>query len=359
MPELIQVDSDFQETKPQMKVSVDRDRAAALGVSLSNVGRTLETMLGSRIVTTYVDRGREYNVILMGEDKARSSTDDLTNLYVRSSLTNDLVPLSNLVKISEHAGPPELRRHDRMRSITLQAGLADGVKLGEAIEKLYAVASATLPASARLSWDGESKEFLDSGSSLYLTFGMALLIVFLVLAAQFESFVNPLIIMVTVPLALMGAVLGLWLYASSINVFSQIGVILLVGLSAKNGVLIVEFANQLRDRRMEFRAAVVEAAAVRLRPILMTSAATTFGALPLLLASGAGAESRQPIGIVVVFGVAISAVLTLFVVPALYVLFARYTHSPQHMSLIIEKLRQSIGGDSSNDTTVETREEKT
>ena len=345
MPELVQVDSDFQETKPQMKISVDRDRAAALGVSLINVGRTLETMLGSRIVTTYVDRGREYNVVLMGEDQARSSTDDLTNLYVRSSLTNELVPLSNLVRITEHAGPPELRRFDRMRSITLQAGLAEGVKLGDAIEKLYATASNTLPASARLSWDGESKQFLESGSSLYLTFGMALLIVFLVLAAQFESFVNPLIIMVTVPLALMGAVLGLWFYASSVNVFSQIGVILLVGLSAKNGVLIVEFANQLRDRGTDFRNAVVEAASVRLRPILMTSAATTFGALPLLLASGAGAESRQPIGIVVVFGVTISAVLTLFVIPALYVLFAKRTHSPQHMSLIIEKLRNGISSD--------------
>ncbi len=359
MPELVQIDSDFQETKPQMKISVDRDRAAALGVSLSNVGRTLETMLGSRIVTTYVDRGREYNVILMGEDQARSSTDDLTNLYVRSSLNNDLVPLSNLVKITEQAAPPELRRFDRMRSITVSAGLADGVKLGEALDKLYETAQVTLPSSARLSWDGESKEFLDSGSSLYLTFGLALLIVFLVLAAQFESFINPLIIMVTVPLALMGAVLGLWVYASSVNVFSQIGVILLVGLSAKNGVLIVEFANQLRDRGIEFRSAVIDAAGVRLRPILMTSAATTFGALPLLLASGAGAESRQPIGIVIVFGVTISAVLTLFVVPALYVLFAKRTHSPQHMSLIIEKLRQGIASDSQARVVAETRDEKT
>ena len=342
MPELVNVDSDFQETKPQMKISVDRDRASTLGVSLSNVGRTLETMLGSRRVTTYVDRGREYNVVLMGEDQARASPDDLTNLYVRSSLTSGLVPLSNLVQITEAAGPAELRRHDRMRSITMEAALADGVTLGEAIEKLYAKANETLPSSARLSWDGESKEYLDSGSSLYLTFGLALLIVFLVLAAQFESFVNPVIIMVTVPLALMGAVLGLWFYGSSINVFSQIGAILLIGLSAKNGVLIVEFANQLRDRGSDFTDAVIEAAAVRMRPILMTSAATTFGAMPLLLAAGAGAESRQPIGIVVVFGVTISAVLTLFVVPALYVLFARRTHSPQHMSLIIEKLRGTI-----------------
>ncbi len=342
MPELVQVDSDFQETKPQMRVSVDRDRAATLGVSLQAVGRTLETMLGSRNVTTYVDRGREYNVILMGEDKSRASPDDLTNLYVRSSLTNELVPLSNLVKITEQSGPSDLRRHDRMRSITMSAGLAQGVRLGEAIDRLLEVATETLPASARLTWDGESKEFLESGSSLYLTFGMALLIVFLVLSAQFESFVNPLIIMVTVPLALMGAVLGLWMYAGTINVFSQIGVILLVGLSAKNGVLIVEFANQLRDRGNDLRVAVVEAAAVRLRPILMTSAATTFGAMPLLLASGAGAESRQPIGIVVVFGVTISALLTLFVVPALYVLFAKHTRSPQHMSQMIDKLRSTI-----------------
>jgi len=358
MPELTQVDSDFHETKPQMRISVDRDRAATLGVSLSNVGRTLETMLGSRKVTTYIDRGREYNVVLMGEDDARSSIDDLTNLYVRSSLTSELIPLSNLVQISEFAGPPELRRHDRMRSITLQAGLAEGVKLGEAIEKLYSVATATLPSSARISWDGESKEFLDSGSSLYLTFGMALLIVFLVLAAQFESFVNPLIIMVTVPLALMGAVLGLWVYASSVNVFSQIGVILLVGLSAKNGVLIVEFTNQLRDRGIAFNDAVIQAASVRLRPILMTSAATTFGALPLLLASGAGAESRQPIGIVVVFGVAISAVLTLFVVPSLYVLFAKSTHSPQHMSLLIDKLRLGITGEHSEKAAVEKQDQQ-
>ena len=358
MPELTQVDSDFQETKPQMKISVDRDRASALGVSLSNVGRTLETMLGSRIVTTYVDRGREYNVVLMGEDQARASTDDLTNLYVRSSLTSGLVPLSNLVQITESAGPSELRRHDRMRSITLQAGLAEGVKLGEAIEKVYAKATETLPSSARLSWDGESKEYLDSGSSLFLTFGLALLIVFLVLAAQFESFVNPLIIMVTVPLALMGAVLGLWVYGSSVNVFSQIGAILLIGLSAKNGVLIVEFANQLRDRGAEFSQAVIEAAAVRMRPILMTSAATTFGALPLLLSTGAGAESRQPIGIVIVFGVTISAILTLFVVPALYVLFARRTHSPQHMTLIIDKLRDTIVSGTQDEPVVDARDER-
>jgi multidrug efflux pump len=209
------------------------------------------------------------------------------------------------------------------------------------------VALEALPASARISWDGESKEYLESGSSLYLTFGLALVIVFLVLAAQFESFINPMIILVTVPLAMTGALLGLWGYGSSVNVFSQIGAILLIGLSAKNGVLIVEFASQLRDRGIPFRDSVIEAASVRLRPILMTSACTTFGALPLLLGTGAGAESRQPIGIVVVYGVAISAALTLFVVPAMYVLFARRTSSPQHVSRVIDRLREATTRDQS------------
>ncbi|MBT8048593.1 MAG: efflux RND transporter permease subunit [Xanthomonadales bacterium] len=341
MPELVNADSNYQERKPQMNISVDRDRASALGVSLVSVGRTLETMLGSRKVTTYIDRGREYNVILMGKEADRASPDDLTNLYVRSSLTGDLIPLSNLVKITETAGPAQLNRHDRMRSITIEAGLAEGVSLGQGIEALTEKARETLPKSARISWDGESKGYLESGGSLYLTFAMALLVVFLVLAAQFESFINPMIILVTVPLAMTGALAGLHAYGSTVNVFSQIGAILLIGLSAKNGVLIVEFANQLRDRGMDISEAVLEAATVRFRPILMTSAATTFGALPLLLGSGAGWESRQPIGIVIVFGVTISALLTLFIVPALYALFAKTTSSPQRVSRIIEQMQQA------------------
>ena len=341
VPEVINPDSDYQERKPQMNISVDRDRSAALGVSLLSIGRTLETMLGSRQVTTYIDRGREYEVVLMGREADRSSPDDLTNLYVRSSITGELIPLANLVRITESAGPAQLNRHDRMRAITIEAGLAEGVSLGEGIAAVRKVAGDTLPAAARISWDGESSEYLESGSSLYLTFGMALLVVFLVLAAQFESFINPLVILVTVPLAMTGALIGLLLYGSSINVFSQIGAILLIGLSAKNGVLIVEFANQLRDRGLEIHEAVLEAATVRFRPILMTSAATTFGALPLLLGQGAGWESRQPIGIVIVFGVTVSAVLTLFIVPSLYALFARKTSSPQRVTRLIEQLQRS------------------
>ncbi|NNF59746.1 MAG: efflux RND transporter permease subunit [Gammaproteobacteria bacterium] len=339
MPELVNADSNYQERKPQMRIAVDRDRAAALGVSLSSIGRTLETMLGSRIVTTYVDRGREYNVILQGEDADRASPDDLSNLYVRSASNGQLIPLANLITLNEVAGPDELNRFDRMRSITIEAGLAEGVSLGDAVAALGARAREVLPSSARISWDGESREFQETGGSLYLTFGLALLIVFLVLAAQFESFIHPVIIMITVPLALTGALLGLYAYGSSINVFTQIGAILLIGLAAKNGVLIVEFANQLRDRGKSLADAVTEAATIRLRPILMTSACTTFGALPLLLATGAGSESRQPIGIVVVFGVAISAVLTLFAVPAIYAVLAPYTRSPHYVARMIGKLR--------------------
>ncbi len=339
MPELVDIDSDYQERKPQMRVGVDRDRAATLGVSLAAVGRTLETMFGSRVVTTYLDRGREYSVILQGEDADRASPDDLTNLYVRAAGSGALIPLANLVQLTEVAGPEQLNRFERMRAITVEAAPAEGVSLGQAVDALEARARQVLPASARLSWDGESREFRRTGGSLRLTFLLALVIVFLVLAAQFESFVHPLIIMVTVPLALTGALVGLWLYGASINVFTQIGGILLIGLAAKNGVLIVEFANQLRDRGVEFNEAITGAAAVRLRPILMTSASTTFGALPLLLATGAGAESRRPIGIVIVFGVVVSAVLTMFVVPALYAILARRTRSPQHLARVIARLR--------------------
>ena len=343
LPQLVNADSNYQERKPRLRVSVDRDRAATLGVSLGDVGRTLETMLGSRIATTYEDRGREYDVVLQGRSSDRSSPDDLTNLYVRSS-SGALVPLGNLVRLHEEAGPQQLSRFDRMRAITIEAGLADGVSLGEAVKALGDAAHEVLPPGARLTWDGEAREFLRSGSSLYVTFAMALLIVFLVLAAQFESFLHPLIILVTVPLALTGALLGLWAMGGTINVFSQIGAVLLIGLAAKNGVLIVEFANQLRDRGVEFSQALIDASCIRLRPILMTSASTTFGALPLLLGGSAGAETRQPIGIVVVSGVTVSAVLTLVVVPALYAVVARNTRSPQHVTRLIERLARAERG---------------
>jgi multidrug efflux pump len=342
-PGLSNVQSNYEERKPQVKVAVDRNRAADLGVSLQTVGRTLESVLGSRIVTTFVDRDREYNVILQGRAEDRATRSDLDNLYVRSDRTGELIPLSNLVQLTEVAGPTRLNRFDRLRAITISAALTPGYPLGEALDFVEQVVAQELPPAARLSFDGESREFKNSGSQMYFMFLLALVVVFLVLAAQFESFLHPFVIMTTVPLAVIGALVGLWLYGMSVNVFSQIAAIMLVGLAAKNGILIVEFANQLRDRGVEYREAVIEAAAIRLRPVLMTSLCTAFGALPLMLASGAGAEARQAIGVVVFYGVTISVVLTLAVVPAVYTLVARNTQSPQTITKLIERLRAGAG----------------
>ncbi len=341
-PGIIGPTSDYDETKPQISVMVDRNRAADLGVSLSAVGRTLETALGSRVVTTFTREGQEYNVILQAREEDRASPTDLYNLYVRSSRSGELVPLANLVRTEERAGASRLNRVDRLRSISVNAGLADGYALGDAIAFIESVVAEELPPSALLSWSGVSLEFKESGQSLYFTFVLALLIVFLVLAAQFESFRHPMIIMTTVPLALTGGLLGLWLVGGSLNVFSQIGAVILVGLAAKNGVLIVEFANQLRDRGMAFIDAIVEASAVRLRPVLMTSMCTAFGAVPLILATGAGTETRQPLGVVIFSGVLLSMVLTLFVVPAFYALFARNTKTPDHVSRKIRALQEGM-----------------
>jgi multidrug efflux pump len=337
-PGLQNVDTSYKERKPQIRVSIDRNRAAELGVSLQTVGRTLETVLGSRIVTTYVDRGREYNVILQGRDEARETITDLTNIHVRSSRGQDLIPLSNLVKVEETAGATELARFNRLRAIEISADLTEGYTIGEAVDWFEGTVARELPAGATLMWDGEAGEFTRTGQQMYFTFFFALAIVFLVLAAQFESFVHPLIIMVTVPLALLGAVFGLKLYGMTVNIFSQIAVIMLIGIAAKNGVLIVEFANQLRDRGIEFTEAITKAAETRLRPVLMTSLCTAFGALPLLFATGAGAEQRQPIGVVVFYGTIVSVFLTLFAVPAVYSIVARKTRSPQYVGRMLDRL---------------------
>ncbi len=343
-PGLANVQSNYEERKPQLRVAVDRDRAADLGISLQTVGRTLETVLGSRIVTTFVDRDREYNVILQGRAEDRATPTDLDNLYVRSDRTGELIPLSNLVELTELGGPMRLNRFDRLRSITVSASLVPGYALGDALDYVEKVVKEDLPSSVRLNFDGQSREFKESGGQLYFMFLLAMIVVFLVLAAQFESFIHPFVIMTTVPLAVIGALVGLWMYGMSINVFSQIAAIMLVGLAAKNGILIVEFANQLRDRGVEFREAVIKAAAIRLRPVLMTSFCTAFGALPLLFATGAGAESRQAIGVVVFYGVMISVFMTLLVVPAVYAIVARKTKSPETVARMLEKLRAAVPG---------------
>ncbi len=341
IPGLSNLQSDYKERKPKIDVSVNRDRAADLGVSLSAVGRTLETVLGSRVVTTYIDRGEEYRVILQGADERRQTPSDLNTIYVRSATSGELIPLPNLVTLTEAAGPVDLRRFDRMRSISINGSLAPDYSLGQALEDFERIVAEHLPRSAHLNFDGESRDFRNTGSAIYLTFVLALTIAYLVLAAQFESFKHPLIIMTTVPLAIIGALLGLWIFGASINIFSQIGTIMLIGLAAKNGILIVEFANQLRDRGTDFKDAIIESSKTRLRPVLMTSMCTAFGAVPLLLASGAGAQSRQSIGAVVFFGVTCAVLLTLIVVPCVYALVARNTHSPEYVAQLIEKLKAS------------------
>ena len=337
-PRLVGIDSDYKERQPQMRVIVDRDKAADLGISLGNIGRTLETTLGSRKVTTYSDRGEEYNVILQASDTERASPADLENIYLRSERSGELVPLVSLLKIEEMAGPQDLRRFNRLRSITISSNLAPNYTLGEALGYLERVVREEAPAGVRLEYDGESREFRESGSALAWTLLMALVIVYLVLAAQFESFIHPFVILTTVPLALTGALVGLFLFDAPVTVYSGIGAILLVGLAAKNGVLIVEFANQLRDRGEDFLDAVIDASVIRLRPVLMTSLCSAFGSIPLVIATGAGAEGRRALGAVVFFGVTISMVLTLFVVPAVYALIARNTRSPQYVSRLIDKL---------------------
>jgi multidrug efflux pump len=340
-PGLENVDSDYKERKPQIKIAVDRARAAELGVSLETVGRTLESMLGSRIVTTFIRNGREYYVILQGRSEDRAAPTDLGDLYVRSDRSGELIPLASVVKLEELAASSQRNRFDRLRAITISASLTSNYSMGEAIKFFQDTVDQQLPPVAKLSFDGEAREYLKSSQSMYWTLAGALLVVFLVLAAQFESFTLPFVIMTTVPLAIVGAAAGMWIHGISLNIFSQVAIVMLVGLAAKNGVLIVEFANQLRDRGVAFGDSIVEAAATRLRPVLMTSLCSAFGSIPLLLAHGAGAESRKPIGAAVLYGVLISMVLTLVVVPAVYALVARNTKSPRYWTGVIERLRAS------------------
>ncbi|MBX3724967.1 MAG: efflux RND transporter permease subunit [Xanthomonadales bacterium] len=339
-PQLFGADSDYKETRPQLRIEIDRVRASDLGVSVAEIGRALETMMGGRRVTTFVQDGEEYDVIVQAQEADRATPNDLRNLYVRSQRTGELVPLANLVSLQEVAEPGSLNRFNRLRAITVSAGLAPGYQLGDAITWVEQVIEEELPDHAQIDWKGESREYKSAGSAVLFTFAMALLVVYLVLAAQFESFIHPLVIMLTVPLAVLGALLGLFVTGGTLNLFSQIGIVMLVGLAAKNGILIVEFANQLRDEGRAIRDAIVEAAAVRLRPILMTSIATIMGAIPLVVAGGPGSASRATIGVVVIFGVAFSTLLSLFVVPSFYALLAPFTRSPEALARRLEKLEE-------------------
>jgi multidrug efflux pump len=343
-PGLLGLDWDYKETKPQIEVNIDYDRAAELGVTVSAIGRTLESMFGSRRVTTYLEEGEEYDVIVEGERDLQRTPNDLESIYVRSARSGELVPLASFISLKEFADSSTLKRYNRVRALTLQANLADDLALSEALSYLETLARENLPERVIIDYKGISQDYKSSSDSILFVFGLGIVVVFLVLAAQFESWVNPLVIMLTVPLAMAGGLFGLFLTGNTLNLYSQIGLIMLVGLAAKNGILIVEFTNQLRDRQISFLRAVLQAAEIRLRPIVMTGITTAAGAVPLILSSGAGAETRIVIGVVVLAGVISATLFTLFVVPVAYSVLARRTALPGTIERRLQQEQQSHSG---------------
>ena len=326
----------YEPNAPRLLVDVDPQQAAVLGVSAQTIGRTLETMFGARRATTYIRGGQEYDVILQTDRENRASVDDLRSLYVTTG-SGDLVPLSAVVRTQTSGDTPDRRRLDRQREITLSADLNPGYTIADAVAFFEDQAAQQPAGVATVRWGGLARDQAEAGGAVILAFVLALVLVFLVLAAQFESWITPAVIMLTVPLAAAGGLFGLLMADSSLNIYSQIGLIILIGVAAKNGILIVEFANQLRDQGRSVREAIIEASALRLRPIIMTAIATAFGALPLVLWQGAGAASRQTIGVVIFSGALFATLLTLFVVPVIYGALARFTRSPEYTARKIEE----------------------
>ena len=321
-PGLTALETDLKLNKPQLKVDVNREKASDLGLDATTLGRTMETMLGGRQVTRFKREGKQYDVILQVDGVDRQNPDDITNIYVRGD-SGKMTQLSNLITVSESVSPRELSHFNKLRAVTLSGNIGDGYALDEVLDHLEGVAKGVLPGNAQIDYSGASREFKQSSASLYITFLLALGFIYLVLAAQFESFKDPLIIMLTVPLSISGALLALYLTDGTLNVYSQIGLVTLIGLITKHGILIVEFSNQMQEKGKDRAEAVIEAAILRLRPILMTTGAMALGALPLALAHGAGAESRQSIGWVIVGGVLVGTLFTLYVIPAVYTYMAR------------------------------------
>jgi multidrug efflux pump len=327
-PKLTDLDSDYEVANPQIEVNINYPRAAELGVSVENIGRTLETVLASRRVTTYIENGEEYDVLIEGRREQQNNPSDISNIYVRSETSAKLISMANLASLSEQTSARELNRFNRTRAITIEANLVDGYSLGEALDYLGALVRQQLPDHATIDYKGRSRDFVYAGDSSALIFGLAIIVMFLVLAAQFESFISPLIITLTVPLAIGGGLLGLWLTNQSLNIYSQIALLMLISLAAKNAILIVEFANQLRDQGHSVEDAILAASSLRLRPILMTSITTVAGTLPLILAFGAGAESRAVLGITLFSGVLVATFFTLAMVPMAYLKLAKYSQPP-------------------------------
>ncbi len=320
---LVNLDSDLRLNKPQLDIAIDRERAAALGVSVTDIGSALEASLGGRVVSTFKRGSKQHDVIVQLEAADRATPEAIESVHVRGR--DGLVQLRSVVRVTETVAPKELNHRDRIRSATITASLAPGVALGKALDDLDAIAATQLPPGVRRTLSGQSREFRDSSGTFYFLFVLAVIFIYLVLAAQFESFVHPLTILFSVPLAVVGALLALLMFGQSINIYSQIGLVMLIGLVTKNAILIVEYANQLREQGSELHAAVAAAARIRLRPILMTSFSTMMGILPIALGLGAGGEARRPLGVTVVGGMLASTFLTLIVVPVAYSLLARLT----------------------------------
>ena len=336
------LETDYEETQPELRIEVDRALADDLGISIEDIGATLQTFFAGREVTGWIERGREYPVILQAREDVRRTAEDLGSMYVRSGSTGALVPISALVRSSEGSASPELARFNRLPAIEISGSLADGMDLGAAIDAVQAAAAQVLPPEAQIAFDGQSREFQETSGGAVWTFVFAVLVVYLVLAAQFESFVDPFVILMTVPLGLTGALATLWLTGQSLNIYTQVGLVLLVGLMAKNGILIVEFANQLRDEGYSVREAALEGAVARLRPVMMTVISTLLGALPLVVSTGAGAEARAAIGWVIIGGFGAASVLTLFLTPVLYDLLVRFTRP---RTAVAKELEQALAQD--------------
>jgi multidrug efflux pump len=328
-PGFTNLDTDLKLNTPQLNIAVDREKAADLGIQVETLGRTLETLLGGRQVTRFKREGEQYDVIVQVANVDRRNPEDLRRIYVRGS-RGDMVPLSNLIQVRETVAPKELNHFNQLRSATISAHLVPGYTIGEGLDFLDKAAADILQGQAQTDYAGQSREFKESTSDIYITFLLALAFIYLVLSAQFESFRDPLIIMLTVPLSMTGALLALWWSGGTLNIYSQVGLVTLIGLITKHGILIVEFSNQLRAAGKPTYDAVVESAGLRLRPILMTTGAMVLGAVPLAIATGAGAESRQDIGWVIVGGLLVGTFFTLFVIPVVYTYLAGSVNLEAH-----------------------------
>ena len=333
---LINVEDDFNQTKAILNVKIDQEKTSDLGVSTLEIGRSIETMFGSRNVTKFTKDGREYDIILQGDIKNRKEPSNLAKVYVRSKNTGKLVSISNLVSLEEEGIAPILSRYNRQKAITISANIVGDYSLSDALNFLEKTTNDNFP-SARIAYKGESEELRETSYQIYLIFALALLTAYLVMAAQFESFKHPFTIMLTVPLAIFGGILGLLVVGSSINIFSQIALIILIGLATKNGILIVEFANQLRDEGKDIEKSIIESANIRLRPILMTSISTIIGVLPLVFSSGPGEASRLTVGITILFGMIFSTFFTLYVIPTIYLAIGKNTKSINYIEKELKK----------------------